>query len=136
MTPRPQPDPNPNRPTVLVVDDSDVCLELAREALESGGYRVVTTSSPLGVNRLIKQEQPVVIVLDVTMPALRGDKLAELVRRHRTTAAPILLHSDRPAEELASLVKRSGATAYVEKTADNMPLVRAVRVHAARAAKR
>lgn len=123
----------PTKPTILVVDDSEICLELAREALEASGFRVVTTTSALGVNRLISTEQPSVIVVDVEMPALRGDKLVQLVLRHQTDPAPILLHSDRPADELATYVHESGATGYVEKTADCAPLVRAVEAQLRRA---
>jgi DNA-binding response OmpR family regulator len=117
------------KPTVLVVDDSEICLELAREALEASGFRVVTTTSALGVNRLITSERPAVIVVDVTMPALRGDKLVQLVRRYQTNPVPILLHSDRPPEELSVFVRESGATGFVEKTPDGESLVRAVRAH-------
>lgn len=120
--------PNPGaQATVLIVDDSEICLDIAREALEAEGYRVVTSTSPLGVNRIIATERPAVVVVDVTMPALRGDKLVQLVRRHQTEPVHILLHSDRPAIELARYVVESGATDYVEKTPDAEPLVRAIK---------
>lgn len=125
-------DDAPPQPTVLVVDDSDICLEIAREALEADGNRVVTTSSPLGVNRLVAKERPDVIVVDVSMPAMRGDKLIELVRRHQSKPVPILLHSDRPVNELRELVRTSGASSYVEKTDDGAALARAVRIYTRR----
>ncbi|MFW5925420.1 MAG: response regulator [Myxococcota bacterium] len=120
------------QPTVLVVDDSEVCLELARDALEEAGFRVVTTSSPLGVNRLIAQERPAVVVLDVSMPALEGNKLAEVVQRHQGAPVPILLHSDRSVDELRELAKGAGIADYVEKSDDGQALVRMVRLHAGR----
>lgn len=122
----------PTKPTVLVVDDSNICLDLAREVLEADGNRVVTTSSPLGVNRLIAKERPDVIVVDVSMPAMRGDKLIALVRRHQDHPVPILLHSDRPVDELRELVRTSGASSYVQKTESEEALVRAVRIYTRR----
>src|SRR5690349_19208863 len=96
-----------NQATVLVLDDSEICLELAKEALEEGGFNVVTTSSALGFNRMVAKLEPDILVVDVGMPALSGEKLVEIVIRTQRHKCPILLHSDRSEQELRTLVKES-----------------------------
>ncbi|HJL16791.1 MAG TPA: response regulator [Sandaracinaceae bacterium LLY-WYZ-13_1] len=112
--------------TVLVLDDSEVCLELAREALERAGLRVVTSSSPLGASRLLRQSRPSCVVVDVSMPALDGDKLVEILRRASDRPLPILLHSDRSPDELRARAERCGADGVVHKEPDCRSLPGAV----------
>jgi CheY-like chemotaxis protein len=112
--------------TVLVIDDSEICLDVARSTLQAEGWKVVTATSPLGVNRLVSTHDPDVLVVDVSMPALRGDKLVELVRRHQEHRLPILLYSTREPSELDELARSCGASGYVTKTADAAGLVEAV----------
>lgn len=113
--------------TILVVDDSEICLELARDALEEAGYAVVTASSPLGASRLLQRSQASCVVVDVMMPALTGDKLVDILRKATRGTVPILLHSDRPFSELTAMARECGATAAVPKTSDSAVLVREVK---------
>ena len=45
--------------------------------LESLGYEVVTRTSPFEFNRTLGREKPDLALIDVAMPALRGDKLVD-----------------------------------------------------------
>ncbi|MDH5676139.1 MAG: response regulator [Myxococcales bacterium] len=114
------------RKTILVIDDSDICLTLARDALEQAGYDVVAASSPLGATRLLRASNAAAVVLDVAMPAMNGDKLVTLLKRASKVPVPILLHSDRPSSEIHSLAAACGASAAIEKAPDCAPLVAAV----------
>ena len=114
------------RPTVLVVDDSDICLQVAEDALEAAGFEVVTSNTPLGASRLLRQSSADCAVIDVSMPAMTGDRLVEILRR-AVGGVPLLLHSDRPLPELTSLAQPCGAAAAVSKTSDCKPLVEEVR---------
>lgn len=113
--------------TILVVDDSEVCLEIAREALEAAGFTVVTSTTPLGASRLLRESNAACAVVDMTMPALSGDKLVEILRRATTTDVPILLHSDRPIVQLRAIARACGAVAAVPKTPSCDELVSAVK---------
>jgi DNA-binding response OmpR family regulator len=126
------------KPIVVLLDDSEVCLELATDALESAGMQVVTGNSGLGASRLLAATRPDCVVIDVSMPALSGDRLVEIIRRSVVRDVPIVLHSDRPRGELAALAQTCGANGAVVKTPDCRQLVtevrRLLRPHATRGA--
>ena len=54
--------------TILVVDDSEVVLNVTRTLLEAVGYRVLTHSGPAGCVAVILQEKPDLVLIDVNMP--------------------------------------------------------------------
>jgi CheY-like chemotaxis protein len=102
---------------VLVVDDSEIVLEKATEALASRGYEVVTAVSASAADRFIYGEvRPDVIILDVMMPYLDGDQKAKILKAERSTRdIPVLLLSSKSEDELARLTSESGADGYLRK---------------------
>ena len=110
---------------VLVVDDSEIVLAMAREALEEGGYDVVTALDTMEADAFIFAiPAPDLIVLDVMLPLLDGDKKAKMLKQdERTRAIPILLLSSKQEEELRWLVKESGADGYIRKPFGHAQLV-------------
>ena len=103
--------------TILVVDDSEIALAMAREALEEGGFEVVTAQSAKESDTYIfDAKQPDLIILDVMLPGLDGDKKAKLLKANDLTRhIPILLLSSKPEDELRRLVKESGADGFIRK---------------------
>lgn len=116
-----------DKPTIVLLDDSEVCLEVTSEALEAAGMKVVTANSGLGASRLLAATRPDCVVVDVTMPALSGDKLVEIIRRSLVRDVPIILHSDRPMRELRTIAHACGADGAVVKTTDCRQLIEEVR---------
>jgi DNA-binding response OmpR family regulator len=110
---------------ILVLDDSDLIRELVRETLQQSGYAVVTVDTPIGFTNLLRKEQPDLALVDVMIPGLSGDKLAEIAIR-RGASCPIVLFSDRPAKLLAGLVKSTGVAGYICKTSDMDSLVKSI----------
>lgn len=82
------------RPTVLVVDDEEVVRELARKVLEGAGFRVMTAAN--GADALWLHErfenQIDVVLVDLTMPVMRGDEVFAKLRG-RAPDLPIILSS-------------------------------------------
>lgn len=112
---------------VLIVDDSDLVLEIYKNALESAGFEVITRNTPFGTASLISSEKPNLVLLDIFMPALSGDKLVELVRKDKNIQnTKLLLFSDRPVDELKSVSATCGADGFIQKTRDHMDVVRKV----------
>ena len=113
---------------ILLVDDSEIVRELVKATLEEAGYEVSTHASPFGFSSSVLRQNPDLVLLDVNMPALSGDKLAEIAVKNRLVGptCPLLLFSDRPPHELAVLAARCGANGYIHKTNDSQALIQAV----------
>ena len=81
-------------PTILLVEDNELVMELAREVLQNGGYKVVTTYLPRVALSLVKQGTFTVdlLVTDVVMPQMNGPELYRRIRE-RLPDLPVLYMS-------------------------------------------
>jgi CheY-like chemotaxis protein len=69
-------------PRVLVVDDEDAVLKFAARALGLVGYEVVVASDGWDALRVVDAQRPFdLFVIDVMMPKMRGDELAQRLHR-------------------------------------------------------
>lgn len=101
---------------VLVIDDDDVARELLMSTLERGGHTVFDLPSAIGATRMIAEHQIDVVVVDVMLPDISGDKLARLLRQNpRGSKLGIVLVSSRPLHELTPLAAAADADAVVQK---------------------
>jgi DNA-binding NtrC family response regulator len=113
-------------PKVLIVDDSEICCEFVRVALSARGMKVLAMTTHFGFMKVLRQEVPDLVLVDVEMPSVSGPKLIELAIRKHASDCPVLLYSDRPDAELDVLAQSCGATGYVRKTPDQDRLYREV----------
>lgn len=102
---------------ILVVDDSEIVLEKASEALIAHGYEVLRALSAHDADRFIYSDnKPAVIIMDVMMPLLDGDKKARMLKDDAAVCTiPVLLLSSKTEKELARLVSESGADGFIRK---------------------
>lgn len=117
------------RPKVLVVDDNEVCRVVVRETLEEHGFDVVELGSPVGMSSVVNLEKPDIVLMDVEMPTIEGDKAVAILLKHRLHECKILLYSGRSAAELEKLAKACGASGFVPKTVTDAALAAAIRAH-------
>jgi CheY-like chemotaxis protein len=108
----------PRTPKVLILDDSEIVRALVVNALGERGYIVVPLTSPFELTSAIRRERPDLVLIDVNMPAVTGDKVVEFARRAEIPTCPIVLFSDRPEAELSQLVAQCGASGYIRKGED------------------
>lgn len=102
---------------VLVIDDSDIARQSMVLALREAGFDVHELPSPLGATREILRKDIAFVVIDIEMPALRGDRLAALVRANpRFRDISLVLVSSMPEAELRKLADDVGADAYISKS--------------------
>jgi CheY-like chemotaxis protein len=101
---------------VLVIDDDEIARELLGSTLEQAGFSVVSLPSAIGATRMLHAGQIDAVVLDVVMPAMSGDRLADLLRNNpRFANLAVVLVSGEGVSELAALARRVGADAIVNK---------------------
>jgi DNA-binding response OmpR family regulator len=103
---------------IVVLDDSEICREIVRVALEARGHTVISLDSPFGLTRLMNEQRPDLVLVDVMMPALSGDKVAGVLLKYREHTCPVVFLSDRPSTELRSLVEKTSAAGFIRKTND------------------
>ncbi len=110
---------------ILLIDDSELTLAMAGDALEKNGFEVLTATNGLEANHyLFQKQQPDLIIIDVMIPLLNGNKTAKLIKENENTRQiPILLLSSKPEEELQRLARESGAEGFVQKPFDPRLLV-------------
>jgi PleD family two-component response regulator len=107
---------SPTKKKIFVVDDDEKHLLTTREILELAGYEVVVHNSPFRSSEVIKAVSPDLILLDVNMPALSGDRLCSLLKGHSAAKnLPILLYSSNDEDSLRRSVAEFGADGYVCK---------------------
>lgn len=92
------------RPVVLAVDDEPGVRELSTRILEQGGYRVLAAANGLEALEIVNGGAAIdLLMVDLDMPIMRGEELAERVRIARpesrvlyVTAQSGALFSGRP----------------------------------------
>ncbi|HHH29828.1 MAG TPA: response regulator [Polyangiaceae bacterium] len=102
---------------VLLIDDSEISLEIAKEALIKGGFDVRATTSLERFGEVLGSWSPEVILTDVNMPGMTGSELCRaLKRRYETAHVPIVLCSSMDEAELGALARDCDADGFVPKT--------------------
>lgn len=104
-----------NKRRILVVDDDRGHLMTTQSLLQSAGYEVVTHDTPFRTTELIQIWQPELVLLDVNMPGLAGDRLCSLIRANQRIRTAIIFHSSNDENSLRQAVTRCGADDYVCK---------------------
>lgn len=102
---------------------------MAREALELDGFDVVELDSPVGMSSVVSFEKPDVVLMDVEMPTIEGDKAVEILLKHRLHECKVLLYSGRDPKELQLMARACGASGFVSKAVSEEALASAVRAH-------
>lgn len=112
---------------VLVIDDDDVSRELLCSVLEASGHVTLELPTPIGATQLIQDQNIQAVVIDVMMPALTGDRLAQLLKKNpRFRDLGVVLVTGDASVDLDNLAKKTGAHAVVTKAVVRRDLRRAV----------
>lgn len=99
---------------VLVADDNPDILFLLRTNLDAAGFETLTASDGEMALRMIEEEEPDVLLLDLMMPVLDGWGVLEQLEREGRDL-PVIVVS---ASDSAANIQRAtelGATGYVTK---------------------
>ncbi|MCK8602735.1 hybrid sensor histidine kinase/response regulator [Desulfoferrobacter suflitae] len=115
--------------SILFVDDEESISNLCRLLLERLGYRVHSETSPVRALQIFAADPSRfdLVITDMTMPEMNGDRLLEEVLQIRPDVATILCtgYSERMDEQRA---RQIGAGAYALKPLNRAELARLVRM--------
>jgi len=110
-------DRDQDRHRVLVVDDQAESRSLLRRMIEShAGYEVLEASGGLEAIRLVQEEQPHIIVLDLMMPDVDGFAVLESVKADEATRSiPIIVVTAKDLTQEERDMLNRGVEALLQK---------------------
>jgi len=113
---------------ILFVDDEESMVNLNRQRLERLGYDVRSTTKPVDALEWFKADpdQFDVIITDMTMPRMTGDRLAAEVLKIRPRM-PVIICTGYSERMSAKKAEALGVSKYIEKPIDFRNLASALR---------
>lgn len=107
--------------TILTIDDDAAITELMSMLLKSHGYEVLTANSGESGVRVIEEEKPAVVILDLMMPGMDGWQVCKETRKFSNVPILVLSALDDPAMIASAL--DAGADDYLVKPVSSNILV-------------
>ncbi|HEX6386352.1 MAG TPA: response regulator [Anaerolineae bacterium] len=101
---------------ILIVDDELSLVQLCQLVLEGAGYQVRGAASGREALRLIMEEIPDLILLDVMMPGMDGIEVCRQIRSQFTASRPfILMYTADDRDKTRDSSFKAGANALLTK---------------------
>ena len=106
-------------PSILVVDDQPINVQLLKRKLEREGIRVTAAYNGLEALELTKKVMPDLILLDVMMPDMDGIEVCQRLQADETTRSiPVIFVTARTTKESKLEGLSVGAVDYITKPID------------------
>jgi len=113
---------------ILVVDDEETICNLLSRLLEREGYKVIKTTRGQDALKLILNEKPDLMILDLNLPDLSGESIYKSVRQTpQAKNLPILIITGRTVPGLSAKCLIGGADAFLSKPFDTPELLAQIR---------
>ena len=110
---------------ILAVDDDPQTLRYVRDALSQAGYAPSLTADPEEALRLMREEQPVLALLDLVLPGSDGIELMEAIRS--IAPVPVIFLSAYGQDQVIARAFEMGASDYMVKPFSPTELVARIR---------
>ena len=110
---------------IFVVDDDPQALRYIRDALVKAGFAAIATGDPDDVYRLMEQEKPHLVLLDLMLPGVDGVELMQDIRD--AGDVPVIFVSAYGQDRLVARAFEMGADDYVVKPFSPTELVARIR---------
>ena len=110
---------------VLVVDDDPQTLRYVRDALTAEGFAPTMTVDPSAVGRMVAEERPHLVLLDLVLPGADGIDLLESVPE--LGEVPVIFLSAYGRDQIVARALEAGADDYIVKPFSPTELVARIR---------
>ena len=104
--------------TIMVIDDDESIGNMEQELLEREGYLVQRAYSGTEALLLLQQKRPDLILLDLMLPGMSGEKLLSMIRE-----IPIIVVSAKTDADSKVNLLLGGAVDYLTKPFDTKELL-------------
>jgi len=101
---------------ILIAEDERDILELITFTLQYGGYEVIPTTNGVEALKVIREELPHLVLLDVRMPGMSGYEVCKQIKSdHQTSHIPVVFLSAKGQESEINTGYETGAIDYILK---------------------
>ena len=101
---------------ILIVDDEADIIEILQFMLEANGYECVTAMDGEEGLKLAREISPDLIILDVMMPKINGNKISRLLKYDsKYKDIPIIMLTARSQDEDKLIGEETGVNEYLTK---------------------
>lgn len=66
--------------TVLIVEDNELNMKLFHDLLESKGYNILQTYDGMEALKIVRQEKPDLILMDIQLPEVSGLEVTKWIK--------------------------------------------------------
>jgi len=117
-----------DRKRILVVDDEIYIVHILEFSLTMEGYQVLTAADGEEAMRLIEQERPDLVVLDIMMPKMDGYEVCRRLRQdEQLKGIPVILLSAKGRAVDREVGLQAGADDYITKPFSPRKLLEKIR---------
>ena len=102
------------KPKILIVEDDNEMNNLLKRILQSENYEILQAYSGTEAVHCLKGYNPNIILLDLMLPGMSGDKFLEQLRNEQYTLPVLVISAKKSVADKVSLLK-SGADDYITK---------------------
>lgn len=102
--------------TILIVEDNDKNLKLARDVLQAKGYATLEATTGEDGVRLARERLPDLVLMDIHLPGINGIEALRMLRADASTAAiPVIAVTASVMQQDRKLITDAGFDGYVGK---------------------
>ena len=121
--------PSPHRPRILLAEDEAILRQMLRDVLRFRGYDVAVAEDGEACLRMVAEERPDLVVLDIMMPIRDGYETASSLRADpRTASIPILALTALATHEVRDRALAAGCDMVLNKPIAPNALVEGIKV--------
>ncbi len=108
-----------NGETVLIVEDNDKNMKLARDILQFHGFTTVEATTGEDGVTLTREKQPALVLMDIQLPGIDGVTALERIRQEPSTARiPVVALTASVMKEDRERFDRAGFDGFITKPID------------------
>jgi twitching motility two-component system response regulator PilG len=109
---------------ILVVEDEESLLKLESILLTSRGYRVTGANDGLAALRIIAEDRPDLVLLDIMMPGIDGFEVCRRIKDDPVTRdIPVVMLTAKKSTADQTRGVEAGAAAYVTKPFKSLKII-------------
>jgi len=105
--------------TVLIVEDNDKNMKLARDVLQAKGYRTLEAVSGEEGVKLAREKKPDLVLMDIQLPGINGIEAFRQIRAdEKTRGIPVVALTASVTPTDRSAITAAGFDAFLGKPID------------------